>query len=105
MSSPMEVFDCGKIIENVDIDEVVNYFAITNSETLHPFGSLKIKRNPETVYKKVSSEFIKFENINKKSIVLFGIIIRWYGCGTIFEINNGLTRQLIPDDSGGGTVK
>lgn len=105
LSSPIEVFDCGKITENDNFFETENYFMINDSETLYPFGSIKIKSSDQNVYKKVSFEFIKLENINKKSIILSGIIIRWYGYGTVFEINNGLIRQLVPDVSGGGTVK
>lgn len=101
-SSPMEVLDCGGIVEMSDCVE--DCYAISCSETLYPFGSIKLSNFKQTSYKKISSEFVRFENLNKKSIILTGIIITWYGYGTIFEINNGLIRQVVPDVSGGGIV-
>lgn len=105
LSSPIEVFDCGLINESVDSIDVENYFTINYSETLHPFGSFIIKSSEKISYKKVSTEFRKLDNINKRSIVLNGIIVTWYGYGTVFEFKNGLERQVIPDVSGGGTLK
>lgn len=105
LSSPIEVFDCGKIVESVASDEVENYFTINDSETLYPFGSIKVKSFEKVKYKKVCVEFRKLDNINKRSILLNGIIVTWYGYGTVFEFKNGLERQVIPDVSGGGTTR
>ena len=104
-SSPMEVFDCGKLNESEYIDEIENYSSIVYTETILPFGSIRIKQNNKTECKKISSFFRKLDEINNKSIIFAGIVIRWYGFGTIFEINNGLVRQVVPDVSGGGTLK
>ena len=104
LSSPIEVLDCGGIVETYNYIE--DCYTINCSETLHPFGSIKISNSnsKQTCYKKVSSEFVRFENLNNKSIILTGIIITWYGYGTLFEINDGLIRQVVPDVSGGGIV-
>ncbi len=105
LSSPIEVFDCGKISESDDLFETENYFTIGNSETLYPFGSIKINSSDKVKYKKVCVEFRILDKISKRSILLTGIIITWYGYGTVFELKNGLERQVIPDVSGGGTTK
>lgn len=105
LSSPIEVFDCGKIIDNIDCIDTENYFTINNSESLYPFGSIKIKSSEKVKYKKVCVEFRKLDQISKRSILLNGMIITWYGYGTVFEFKNGLERQVIPDVSGGGTTK
>ena len=105
LSSPIEVFDCGKICECVDSDGVDNYFTINDVDTLYPFGSIRINSSEKVKYKKVCVEFRKLDEINKRSILLNGMIITWYGYGTVFEFKNGLERQVIPDVSGGGTTK
>ena len=105
LSSPIEVFDCGKICEGVDLDDVDNYFTINDVDTLYPFGSIRINSSEKVKYKKVCVEFRKLDEINKRSILLNGMIITWYGYGTVFEFKNGLERQVIPDVSGGGTTK
>jgi hypothetical protein len=100
-SSPSENFDCQKLSNN--FETVDNYGNITCNETLIPFGSIRIDSSKEkTTYKKVSSEAKKFEDINKKSIILHGIVFRWIGFNFIFESNSTLVRQVIPDVSGGG---
>jgi len=98
--STSETFDCGKITDNCEENE--NYFLINYSESLIPFGKIKLSRIIKSNTKKVSSFFIKLEKINKKSINLNGLIFNWIGYGTVFEFDNGLERQLIPDVSGGG---
>ena len=101
-SSPIEVLDCGEIVEICDYTE--DCYTINYSETLYPFGSITVSNSKQTCYRKISSEFVRFESLNKKSIILTGIIITWYGYGTLFEINDGLIRQVVPDVSGGGIV-
>ena len=99
--SSEEVFDCGKISNFVAEKE--DYSLITNTETLTPFGGLKItNKNTKAKTKRVSSFSNRLYNLNKKSIILNGLVINWIGCGTFFEINNGLDRLVIPDKSGGG---
>jgi hypothetical protein len=83
-------------------EEIQDSYTVTCSETLLPFGIIKIKQNTKSKSKKVSAEFIRLENLNKKSIIFYGIILTWYGYGTVFELCNGLERQVIPDVSGGG---
>jgi len=99
--SPNEVLDCGKISDCSD--DIENHSLITNTETIVPFGTIKV--NPKTVksnYKKISVWAIKLEDLNKKSIILNGLYITWFGYGTFFELNNGLERLVVPDKSGGG---
>jgi hypothetical protein len=105
LSSPIDVFDCGKISGSNDLFETENYCTVSNSETLYPFGSIKINSTDKVKYKKVCVEFITLDKISKRSILLTGVIITWYGYGTVFELRNGLERQVIPDVSGGGTAK
>jgi hypothetical protein len=98
--SPGEVLDCGKISETSTEQE--NNFSISCSETLVPFGKIKINTNKtKSNTKKVSVFAIKFEVLNKKSTILNGLIINWIGFGTLFELDNGLIRQVVPDVSGG----
>lgn len=100
-ADPDEGFDCGKISN--DIQSADNYSLITCNETLIPFGNLKsISKNTKTKTKKVSGYFIKLSKITDKSIILNGLIINWIGYGTLFELDNGLDRLLVPDKSGGG---
>jgi hypothetical protein len=105
--------DCGFLSSSVSVgvdyggisdvvEEIQDSYVVTCSETLQPFGTIKIKQNTKSKSKKVSAEFIKLENLNKKSIIFYGIILTWYGYGTVFELCNGLERQVIPDVSGGG---
>lgn len=105
--------DCGLLSSSVGVDvdygtisdvaeEIQDCYIVTCSETLRPFGTIKVKQNTKTKFRKVSSGFIKLENLNKKSIIFSGIILTWYGYGTVFELCNGLERQVIPDVSGGG---
>jgi hypothetical protein len=105
--------DCGVLSSSVSVgvdyggisdvaEEIQDSYVVTCSETLQPFGTIKIKQNTKSKSKKVSAEFIKLENLNKKSIIFYGIILTWYGYGTVFELCNGLERQVIPDVSGGG---
>ena len=99
--SSEEVFDCGKISNSVAEKE--DYSPITNKETLTPFGGVKItNKNTKAKTKRVSSFSNRLYNINNRSIILNGLIINWIGYGTVFEINNGLDRLVIPDKSGGG---
>lgn len=103
-SSPSEVFDCQKLSSNLEI--VDNCGNITCNETLTPFGTIRIKSSKEKgTYKTISTEARKFEDLNKKSIILYGIVFRWIGFNIIFESNSSLIRQVIPDVSGGGIVK
>jgi hypothetical protein len=105
--------DCGFLSSSVGVgvdygiisdvaEEIQDSYVVTCSETLRPFGTIKIKQNIKSKSKKVSAEFIRLENLNKKSIIFYGIILTWYGYGTVFELCNGLERQVIPDVSGGG---
>lgn len=101
-SSSNDIFDCGKISNSVDCYDNEDFYEISCNETIKPFGTIKLKSSVETKYRKVSSQFIKLDNLNKKSIIFSGIILIWYGYGTVFEFCNGLERQVIPDVSGGG---
>jgi hypothetical protein len=99
--SPDEVLDCGSITscsETVD-----NYSSITVTETLTPFGTVKLsKKTVRAKTKRVSIYAIRLEELTKKSVILNGLQITWFGYGTFFEINNGLERLVVPDKSGGG---
>jgi hypothetical protein len=102
LSSVEEVFDCGCITSVAE--ETEDFYVISCSETLTPFGTISTNKNTTAKTYKVSSAFIRLEKLNKKSIILTGIIITWYGYGTVFELSNGLERQVIPDVSGGGML-
>ncbi len=97
-STPMELFDCGKITDNLEIKE--DFYTINCSTTLRPFGSIKIQ-STKTKFKKVSVGFRKLEDLNHRSIIFYGIIINWIGFNIIFESDSSLKRQVIPDVSGG----
>lgn len=96
--------DCGKIISTSETNSDFDFYLISATEDLKAFGSIKLKSTTETKYSKISSEFLKLEKLIKKTILLQGIVITWYGYGTVFEFNNGLERQVIPDVSGGGLL-
>lgn len=100
-NSPSDVFDCGKISDSTE--EIENHSLISYTETIVPFGTIKVssKKN-KSIYKKICVWAIKLEDLNKKSIILNGLYITWFGCGTFFELNNGLERLVVPDKSGGG---
>jgi hypothetical protein len=102
-SSVGDGFDCGNISDHTKQSE--DFYVVTCCETLRPFGKIKINQNTKSKFRKVSASFIVLENLNKKSIIFAGIILTWYGYGTVFELRNGLERQVIPDISGGGMVK
>lgn len=94
-------FDCGKI--STSVAEKEDYSLITNTETLTPFGGLKItNKNTKAKTKRVSSFSNRLYDLNKKSIILNGLVINWIGYGTFFELDNGLDRLVVPDKSGGG---
>jgi len=96
-----EVFDCGGISNSTTDTE--DYSLITNTETLTPFGGLKItNNNTKATTKRISSFSNRLYNVNNKSIILNGLIINWIGFGTLVELDNGLDRLVIPDKSGGG---
>jgi len=98
-----DIFDCGEL--NSDVFDYQDFYVVTCFQTLHPFGSIKIQKTIERNYKKISTEFIVLNRINDKSFLLSRFILFWIGFGTIFEFNNGLERQVIPDVSGGGITK
>ena len=102
-SSVGSELDCGNLSGLVKENQ--DFYSVTCFETLTPFGTIKIKQDTKSKFRKVSSSFIILENLNKKSIIFAGIILTWYGYGTVFELCNGLERQVIPDVSGGGIVQ
>jgi len=99
--SSREVDDCGNLSDtNTSIE---NFYYIDCSKTLYPFGGIKLKSKKV----KYSIDLIigkKYLDINKKSIVLQGIIIRWIGFSVIFQLSNDSQRKVIPDVSGGGAL-
>lgn len=100
-SSPNEVVDCGKISDCSDVIE--NHSSITYTETIVPFGTIKVDtKKVKSTYKRISVWARRLDDINNKSIILNGLYITWFGYGTLFELNNGLERLVVPDKSGGG---
>jgi hypothetical protein len=98
-NSSWETDDCGNLYQEVEF--CTDLYMINCTETLVPFGKLKIF-NKTTEYHKKSSIFEKYFDLNFKSIIFSGIIIRWIGFSIIFQLSNDLQRKVIPDVSGGG---
>jgi hypothetical protein len=96
--SSWEVVDCGNL-ENTDIKE--DLYTIDCNETLTPFGGVKVSGG-NTKYKKTNSVFKKYLDLNSRSIVFYGIVLRWVGFSVIFQLSNDAKRDVIPDVSGGG---
>jgi len=98
-SSSMEMDDFGNLSDsNFDKED---FYQIDCTDTLIPFGFINVK-GFKTKYTSNSSEFEAFIGLNKKSIILHGIIIRWVGSSILFQLSNDLRRTVIPDVSGGG---
>jgi hypothetical protein len=98
-TSSLEIEDCGNLSN--DLSDIKNYYTITCNETLIPFGSLKVSGS-KTKYIRKTILFKKYIDLNSKSIILQGIILRWIGFSIIFQFCNDLERKVIPDVSGGG---
>jgi hypothetical protein len=49
--------------------------------------------------------FNPYKDLNSMDIIYYGIIIRWIGCGTVFELDNGTERIVSPYLSTGTTRK
>lgn len=94
-----EMDDLGNLSDEIDLKE--DFYQIDCFNTILPFGSIKIK-NEKTKYTKTNNEIVRFIDLNHKSIVLNGIILRWIGFSIIFQLCNDLERKVIPDVSGGG---
>jgi hypothetical protein len=97
--SSMEIDDYGNLTDITDDKE--DFYQIDCNITLVPFGSIHLK-GTKTKYNNRLSEFERFVNLNEKSIILHGIIIRWIGFSILFQLSNDLCRNVIPDVSGGG---
>ena len=95
----METDDYGNLTDKIDYKE--DLYQIDCNNTVVPFGLIKIKEN-KTKYNIQPNIFEAFVNLNRKSIILQGIIIRWVGFSVIFQLSNDLQRKVIPDVSGGG---
>ena len=103
--------DCGNFSLSMEMDDYGNlsgqindkedFYQIDCDTTLVPFGSINVKGS-KTKYASNPKEFERFVNLNKKSIILHGIIIRWIGSSILFQLSNDLRRNVIPDVSGGG---
>jgi len=98
-TSSWEVEDCGNLSEQIDSKE--DFYRIDCKETLLPFGKIRISNN-KTKYQKDNNIFRKYIEINARSIILHGVILRWIGFSVIFQLSNDLERKVIPDVSGGG---
>ena len=98
-SPSMEIDDYGNLTDkNIDIED---FYQIDCNITLVPFGSITVK-GTKTKYNSKPTEFERVIDLNKKSIILHGIIIRWIGSSILFQLSNDLRRNVIPDVSGGG---
>ena len=95
--SSWEVVDCGNL-GNTDIKE--DLYTIDCNETLTPFGGVKI--GGKTKYKKNNSIFKRYLDLNSRSIIFNGIVLRWIGFSILFQLSNDMKREVIPDVSGGG---
>ena len=97
--SSWEVIDCGTLVETTESND--DFYDITCNETLTPFGGVKVSGG-NTKYKKTNSVFKKYLDLNSRSIVFYGIVLRWVGFSVIFQLSNDAKRDVIPDVSGGG---
>lgn len=97
----METDDYGNLSDQI-IDKE-DFYQIDCNATLVPFGSINVKGN-KTKYNNKPTEFERFIDLNKKSIILHGIIIHWIGSSILFQLSNDLRRSVIPDVSGGGKL-
>jgi len=98
-NSSWVVEDCGDLSDT--IDHLEDFYCVDCKETLIPFGRIKVSSN-KTKYIKSTSLFEKYIDLNTRSIVLHGVILRWIGFSIIFQLCNDLERKVIPDVSGGG---
>lgn len=98
-SLSMESDDYGNLMDiSFDRDD---FYQIDCDTTLLPFGSINLS-GTKTKYNSTPSEFQRCIDVNTKSIILHGIIIRWIGFSVLFQLSNDLQRSVIPDISGGG---
>jgi len=97
--SSLEMDDFGDLSNSINDSE--DFFCVNCKETLIPFGRIKVFNNKTKYFKKISI-FEKCIDLNSKSIILYGIILRWIGFSVIFQLSNDLQRKVIPDVSGGG---
>jgi len=100
-----EVEDFGIIDEA--LDEVIDYGSIDDfngpvtcfiahvgvSKNKHGRTGLKLKGS--SITRKVSI-FVPYVDLNHMGIVYCGIVIRWIGFGTAFELDNGIERVISP---------
>lgn len=88
-----------------NLSKIVNNFEdlylIECKQTLVPFGNIKIGSS-NTKYVKRVSLFERYIDLNIRSIIFHGIILRWVGFSIIFQVCSDLERKVIPDVSGGG---
>jgi hypothetical protein len=98
-SSFVEMDDYGNLTDKINDRE--DFYQIDCNSTLVPFGSINLK-GTKTKYNTRLSEFERVINLNEKSIILHGIIIRWIGYSILFQLSGDLCRNVIPDVSGGG---
>jgi len=96
--SSWEVIDCGNLFDITDNKE--DFYNINCNETLTPFGGVKIGGKPK--YKKNDSIFKRYLDLNSRSIIFNGIVLRWVGFSVLFQLSNDMKREVIPDVSGGG---
>lgn len=99
--SSWEVVDCGNLDGYVDSKE--DLYIIDCDETLIPFGGFKVN-DCNTKYKKNNSVFKKYLDLNSRSIIFYGIVLRWVGFSVLFQLSNDMKREVIPDVSGGGKL-
>jgi hypothetical protein len=100
-SSSWVVEDFGDLPEEINHSE--DFYLVDCKETLVPFGRIKVSSNKTKYVKKVSL-FERYIDLNNRSIVLHGIILRWVGFSIIFQVCSDLERKVIPDVSGGGQL-
>lgn len=99
--SSWEVVDCGNLEGYVDSKE--DSYVIDCNETLIPFGGVKVNGG-NAKYRKINSVFKKYLDLNSRSIIFYGIVLRWVGFSVLFQLSNDMKREVIPDVSGGGRL-
>jgi len=96
-SSPTEIIDCGGIwcvffcLEDLGTINFFNTFSYTSDGECDFF---KVSGQSKTIC--IKKEFVPHLDLNDFDIIFCGIVLRWIGFGTAFEISNGIERIVSP---------
>lgn len=91
-SPPDEMEDAGSLEEPVEYEEVENLLIVKNID--YKCVAFKFKSKAKTEH--IPKEHLPHVSLNTDDIVFCGIVLTWIGFGTVFELNNGLERNVCP---------